>query len=104
MTTIEQDPFGGALDVVPAHQVQAFIQERVAHHMRKATQGNGKAAELEKLQLEMNSHDGPPTKEETERYLRLKYGSLDKSAGPSLIAVAANTHPENMLSSESIGF
>ena len=62
------------------------------------------ATELEKLEREMNAHDGPPTPEETERYLRLKYGSLDKSAGSSPIAVAASTNDENALTSSSVGF
>ena len=108
MTTIEQDPFGGSLDVVPAHQVQAFIRERVAHHMRKAAPAIGKAAELEKLQIEMNSHAGPPTKEEIERHIALKYGSLEKAAnrqgGASPIALASAASRENVLSSESTGF
>jgi hypothetical protein len=43
--------------------------------LAKSTRSSPRSqAELEKLVRQMNSHDGPPTKEENEAYIELKWG------------------------------
>jgi hypothetical protein len=102
-------------------ELEKCIREGVASHMRKSRSTD---AELDKLKREMAAHDGPPTKEEIEKSIHLKYGSdavvtgwlgrysdygsdspITLASTPGALAKGANfSSDEGGLTSASIGF
>jgi hypothetical protein len=69
------DPYGGSLDPPMSRSAaENYIRERVTTLLHKA---NSRSTEIAKLLREMAAHDGPPTKEEIEKHIRLKYGPDD---------------------------
>jgi hypothetical protein len=110
MTTlydVNLDPFAGVLEP-PLNRAAAenYIRERVAVLMHKS---NSKNAEVEKSLQEMASHDGPPTKEEIEKHIRLKYGPdspsfASSTSGPMAKAATFDGAADDSALSDSLGF
>jgi hypothetical protein len=86
---------------VTDHSIKPALQGffEVAGVTKVAKRSPAVQLELENLERQMKAHDGPPTKEETEKYLELKYGpnnTLTFSKHRGYVTVSGEQHVQDV--------